>query len=1408
MDVGAEVDVQVGPQNWRRVQIIDRYARSIEASGAVVVVKFEDGSIAERAVPSDVNQDAPDVRLLSPGQGQRFDVDDLTQLIELDESSILSALETRFAENKIYTNTGAILLAVNPFQKFPNMYNKETMIKYLLTFESKSSSTRNKRNESMPPHIYQVAGEAYKAMMLGMNGIMSDQSILVSGESGSGKTESTKFLMEYLAQAGVNNVAANAVSKSPEGIAAKVLQTNILLESFGNARTLRNDNSSRFGKFIKLHFTSGGQLRGASIQTYLLEKVRLVSQSKGERNYHIFYEMASGAEPAARKRWLLDPPQGHAKSAGDHSNFSDASRQFSHYRYLSQSECFQRNDGVRDLEMFRRVMDAMDIVGFTSVERAGIFDIIAALMHIGNLSFEHDENSDKAGQSTDSGAQESDLAPSCIWSRDAAAMLMAVDASELERALSVRRIRAGTDFVRMKLSAAQANNARDALAKALYGRLFDWMVKKINHFLRMDDSEKAKGGLHFIGILDIFGFEVFPKNSFEQLCINFANETLQQQFNDYVFKAEQREYESQGVDWKYIEFCDNQDCVNLISQRPTGILSLIDEECVMPKGSDTTLASKLYRACGSHPRFEASRIQRARGLFTVVHYAGHVEYSSDGFLEKNKDVLHQEAVDMLAYSTRKDSFARTLCEGIGGSQDRLKSSPRQRAQTSKNRGASVGLQFKEQLTTLLETLQRTNPHYVRCLKPNELCKAGKFESERVLSQLRCNGVMEAVRVARAGYPIRLPLDVFVARYYSLKTKKTLVNKKHKMSKGLPDPDAGVDMAVVSNEAKELLDDLLKIIPKENDANPQGACERPEQGHFVSKCFAVGIQMGSSKIFLKKTTYDILEETRTQQLHRHMVKIFYAVLALTARSRYLRYLRAIQILQLRFQYKKLRKVYRRHQVLMIRRKNAGTVKNFIRSVVQRKKYVCFLAVVRMLQCRFRHRRRMLAKRRMAAQAKKLADSKRQQQLAQTANQYTESSTVSSDSSSPQSLTSLFNDIESSGISNVSSKDADEMFAYNENFPKHNLNTVDEQSSHLDPRASQRVSLRKTQSTNSIPQIGGLQVSQIHDSNSSQGLLVHTPGSRSSRKSSFRNTRSSRAVALPRLDVIQHTSWVNDEDRFSCHICNKRFSIFKRKHHCRACGEVICNSCSLYHRIQSRSMRVCVSCVAFHSLDSPTSAGSTGLLRTGGVSPFSSNSSRKTSNGSAPDRNRSSTLSSGVWLNPWPEPPYPLDEDERLIVLHELNIRELGLSGKFNMYCEVAAKTMKCPIAYVSIIEDEEQLLVANIGMAHTTLPRELSFCAHTICQPSVLVVLDTKNDERFRENPMVKGEKGAVKIRYYAGATIFSRDGHALGTVAVLDTKPRREADQEHIGMLQHLSFLASEKMTQSTIQEDSESDFL
>ncbi|TMW60053.1 hypothetical protein Poli38472_000095 [Pythium oligandrum] len=1440
MDVGAEVEVLVDGV-WTPGIIIDRYLSPIDVKGAVATVKFDDGTAREVSVAEDIYQSVPDVRLLQAKADEELDVDDLTSLMELNENTILAALEARFRNDKIYTNTGTILLAVNPFQKVRTLYDPTILLKYIESFEAqaagapsppkrgsarRSSAAVARPRNPLPPHIYQVAGEAYRAMLSGLNGMLSDQSILVSGESGSGKTESTKFLMHYLAaQAGGASAEFNPMqsqsgsTNSQHGIAAKVLQTNILLESFGNARTLRNDNSSRFGKFIKLHFTNTGKLTGASIQTYLLEKVRLVSQSKGERNYHVFYEMSMGASPAQRKRWFLDAPAQNAMAlAGDAGELPSEMRQYLYYRFLNQSQCYRRRDGVDDREMFQRVMDALEVVGFTPFEQTGIFDLLAALMHIGNLTFEHDETSDRESSAPTLSTNATDLAPHCIWSRDAAARLLSVDASQLERALSVRKIRAGTDFVSVKLSAEQANNARDALAKALYGRIFDWMVGKMNEFLKMDDSQKSKG--HFIGILDIFGFEVFPHNSFEQLCINFANETLQLQFNDYVFKMEQQEYEAQGVEWKYVEFLDNQDCVNLISQRPYGILPLIDEECLIPKGNDMTFASKVYKAWDEHARFSASRIQKAGGIFTIHHYAGPVEYSSKGFLEKNKDTLHQEAVDLLVYSTKEGSFTRALCEG-SAFRPRDKASPRQRAAASKQRGASVGLQFKEQLTALLETLQVTNPHYVRCLKPNDDCEAGVFTSDRVLNQLRCNGVMEAVRVARAGYPIRMPHDEFISRYFCLKRARN-PHAPEKTWSANTLSDRNSSSSSFAAEAKELLKDLLVVLPKEKHAETQSAFENSDQVQFATRCVAVGVQMGYTKMFLKKTTYDVLEDMRTNRLRRHMVKVYNTVLCIFARRRFLRYRHAVRSVQVAFRYKRNREQKRRQKALAIKKGYARQVQKNLQMVNARNKYLRFMNVVRLLQCRFRYRAHLRRRRRaqmeaaerlrLQAQEEKIRLERERQKLQREkeeeqkrlreqqgqALQYQDSYTASSESSSEASL--LSNDVEGY---NSETNSEDTFPVYNDTFPKHSLKTVDEQSNQLVPRKyshprQSQVMRPMGTPTRATP---NRETRTFSDAlYNSQQYAQSRPSVTPSRKSSFRNTRSSRAVALPRLDVVQQTQWVNDEDRFSCHICNKRFSVFKRKHHCRACGEVICNSCSLYHRIQNRSMRVCVSCVAFHSLESPT-ASSTKSSRDGP-------GSRKTSSASSTFEQGGVPSEPGLWMNSWPEPPYPDDEEDRLTCLRELNIRELATSGKFNMYCEVAAKTMKCPIAYVSIIEDEEQILVANIGMAHTTLPREMSFCSHTICQPNVLVVLDTKNDERFRENPMVKGDKGAVKIRYYAGATIFSRDGHALGTVAVLDTKPRREADQEHIGMLQHLSFLASEKMSQSTIQEDSDSEIL
>ncbi|CCI41613.1 unnamed protein product [Albugo candida] len=1371
--------------DWAPAVVIDRYMSPIDTNGAILVIEMESTlEIKEFLVPEDPLQWIPELRPYSDPNGHRpqnendtaEQVEDLTNLKQLDSFSILATLESRFSQKKIYTNTGSILLAINPFQGMPSLYHSSQMTHYLAHFEalntspvvpmdnpayrasdSPASPTRLSTNGSkiLPPHIYQVAGEAFRAMRNPLTGRPTNQSILVSGESGSGKTESTKFLMEYLARAGdpqnrlstVSNRSSalstastasattnlqsstssknNSASSYSLSIAAKVLQTNILLESFGNARTLRNDNSSRFGKFIKLHFTQHGKLIGASIQTYLLEKVRLVSQTAQERNYHIFYEMMLGASEDERKRWRLSP----CLTASLTQKEKEAEA-FVAFRYLNQSGCVERRDAVQERKMYKKVIAAMSDIGFTSDEIQGTFDLLAALLHIGNLTFAHEDVGTMDASST------TDLSPQSVQSRDSAAFLLSVDANQLEKALSARKIRAGSDFVSVKLSAEQANNARDAFTKSLYSRLFDWLVWKMNAFFKADTVEKSHSSTRYIGILDIFGFEVFPQNSFEQLCINFANETLQQQFNEYVFKMEQKEYEAQGVDWKYVEYSDNQEVLNLISQRPTGILPLIDEECLMPKGNDTTLASKLYRELDTHPRFLASRTQKAKGMFVVAHYAGDVEYSTSGFLDKNKDLLHQEAVDLFLNVPREGNFVRLLCE-FGNSFPRAKSSPRSRASVSKQRGASVCWQFKEQLSDLLETLRQTNPHYVRCLKPNDSCSPELYDRDRVLHQLKCNGVMEAVRVARAGFPVRILHEEFLARYFSLRFDKKRRTQANADTRGL-----SANSLVIAT-VRDLLQDVWVLMSKSLPA-PNNSDE------FASMCLAMGMQMGISKTFLKKKAYEQLEALRLQSIRKHMIVVYSSIVCNHARRRFLRLRRAIIVLQSVYRLRKYQAQTRAHKRSVI---NAHAVKmqSFVRMVYYRTQYRKLVQAVRVLQCRYRYQKHRECQR--CSKEKTL--------------QFQDSYIASSESSMESFL--LSNDVEGEETSPLRASD------FLEN-------------------SSDRISTIAKMDTNGRKSIRPLRTSRLTRTFSDQPQEIMELSQISTKSSHLsdtvlRTTRSSRAVALPRLDIVQQAQWINDDDRFGCHICNKRFSVFRRKHHCRACGEVICGTCSLYHRIQNRSTRICVSCVAFHSLDSPTAS----VLRP------NSNSNGLASSASQSPFEVSDPSSDGLWINPWPEPPYPDNESERLVVLRELNIRDLALSGKFNMYCEVAAKTMKCPIAYVSIVEETEQILVANIGMAHSVLPREMSFCAHTICQASVLVVLDTRSDTRFRENPMVKGEKGTVKIRYYAGATIFSVDGHALGTVAVFDTKPRREVDQDHIGMLQHLSFLASEKMMQSTI---------
>mmetsp|Transcript_33071 Transcript_33071/g.93600 ORF Transcript_33071/g.93600 Transcript_33071/m.93600 type:complete len:1272 (+) Transcript_33071:218-4033(+) len=618
-------------------------------------------------------------------------VEDLTHLSYLNEPSLLHNLRVRHTSDNIYTTAGPVLIAVNPYKRLP-LYGPDMVAKY---------RGCNGGKKCKEPHPFVVADATYAALMADRQ----SQSVVISGESGAGKTETTKIVMQYLA-----GLAGGT------GIEDRILQTNPILEGFGNAKTLRNNNSSRFGKLINIFF-HGRTIAGARISTYLLEKSRVVKQGEGERSYHIFYQLVAGASEEERKAWHLpDDPED--------------------FQYLSSSGC-SIIDGVDDEAEFSDMKAAMDKVGINAEEQAALFQLVSAVMWLGNIKFKElgDETVEVvAGEALEHSAD-----------------LLCCDPAALCKALTGKQIKAGTEVIWQQLRIDQANDTRDALAKALYAALFDWLVRRINESL--GDPKKLKKA-QSINILDIYGFEHFKVNSFEQLCINFANERLQQQFNKYLFKLEQEEYAREGIDWAHVDFEDNQECVDLIEQkmpRGVGVLSLLDEECVFPKATDETFGEKLAANLSSHPNF-SSKSQSVKNEFTVKHYAGPVTYNTAGFLDKNKDSV---SVDLLG--ALQGSGLPLLAAVAGSMLER---------QTAKN-SMTVGSFFRDQLRLLVDTLESTQLHFVRCIKPNPEQAPLLVDHGLVLAQLRCCGVLEVVRIARAGYPTRYLHEAFADRYHIL-----------------------------------------------------------------------------------------------------------------------------------------------------------------------------------------------------------------------------------------------------------------------------------------------------------------------------------------------------------------------------------------------------------------------------------------------------------------------------------------------------------------------------------------------------------------------------------------------------------------------------------------------------------------
>uniref|UniRef100_A0A8D3BYC8 Methyl-CpG binding domain protein 3b n=1 Tax=Scophthalmus maximus TaxID=52904 RepID=A0A8D3BYC8_SCOMX len=652
---------------------------------------------------------------------------DLTALSFLHEPAVLHNLRVRFLDySSIYTYCGIVLVAINPYEQL-HIYGEEVIDAY-----------SGQDMADMEPHIFSVAEEAYRTMTREEK----NQSIIISGESGSGKTVSAKFTMRYFAVVGG---AAQQTS-----VEDRVLASNPIMESIGNAKTTRNDNSSRFGKYIEIGFGRKGDIIGAKMRTYLLEKSRVVFQASAERNYHIFYQLCASRELPEMRCLKLDAPE--------------------RFRYTSQGGEMQipGADDLSDLECTR---NAFTVLGVQPHQQMELFRVLSAVLHLGNVNIQ------ASGRSSDRSYIEADDRALAVFSK-----LLGVEGPQMAHWLCHRRLAVGGEMLVKPRTGQQAAEARDALAKHIYGQLFTWTVQRLNSALRTQRGQSRS----FIGVLDIYGFETFDRNSFEQFCINYANEKLQQQFNRHVFHLEQEEYLREELAWSRIEFIDNQLCINLIEGQ-LGLFDLLDEECRMPKGSDESWVRKLYdQHLSSKPQQHFQKPRMSNSAFIVLHFADTVQYECEGFLDKNRGTVFEELVNILKASQvqmckcekKKSSFTSHVtkdstscvcvfwCVSVGACGRVVSAAGRGRVHCGQWKcfECICACQFRQSLQMLMDTLNSTTPHYVRCIKPNDLKEAFIFDPKRTVQQLRACGVLETIRISAAGYPSRWTYEEFFSRY--------------------------------------------------------------------------------------------------------------------------------------------------------------------------------------------------------------------------------------------------------------------------------------------------------------------------------------------------------------------------------------------------------------------------------------------------------------------------------------------------------------------------------------------------------------------------------------------------------------------------------------------------------------------
>eukprot|EP01063_Lacrimia_lanifica_P034075 TRINITY_DN6220_c0_g8_i1.p1 TRINITY_DN6220_c0_g8~~TRINITY_DN6220_c0_g8_i1.p1 ORF type:complete len:1144 (+),score=514.17 TRINITY_DN6220_c0_g8_i1:118-3549(+) len=711
------------------------------------------------------------------------DVDDLLNLTLLHDSTLLHVLKMRYMRDVIYTNIGAIVIALNPFNYKIPWYTDDNMPKYL---------KEGDRIEENLPHSWAVAHNTYHELL----GDQENQTVLVSGESGAGKTEASKIVMKYLAAVSCKQ-GDEANKKAAGEVGVKINMASPPLEAFGNAKTVRNDNSSRFGKFMKIQFSKDGFLVGAHTTKYLLEKSRIITAAQNERVYHVFYQIIAHANHG---KYNLVPT-------------------VSDYVSCNAGECVSI-PGVDDGEDQQAAMDAMSAINMSSEEQEGVWRAVAGVLHLQQMEVAEkmDAQNNAVATFTDEARKNLELG---------AAQWM-IDAAALEKEFVSSTMQSGKQTITKPLSAAKAKDTRDSVCKILYDNLFQWLVDKIN--VTTDQGSQSE---NWLGLLDIFGFESFEKpdgtatNSFEQICINLANEALQGHYNNYIFVEDMKECQREGIDTTDVTFADNKACLDLLSGAKNSVFSMLDLECSLPKGGDMDLLGKLHDTFAPtkgvaneyYGRPRGDRLRKNPNAFIIRHYAGNVVYDISGWLEKNKEPLKDELKVIVRNSP--DPLIKTLLPAPPDSSRPAKA-------------VTVSGFFKEQVMQLITLITSTNPHWIRCVKPHPAKKPLMWDPVQVMNQLRSAGVIETVKVRKAGYPIRFPHAMFRERYKALLGKEGLT---------------------ASNPSD----------PEEN----RRMCTKIFEAHNIDK--SIG-QMGKTKVFLRQKAFIHLNNEKDKALARHITTI--------------------------------------------------------------------------------------------------------------------------------------------------------------------------------------------------------------------------------------------------------------------------------------------------------------------------------------------------------------------------------------------------------------------------------------------------------------------------------------------------------------------------------------------------------